>query len=128
MKRLARLLIKAGAIAALYAAVYMAVTRNRRRGGRVLGERRAVPDLQSLEDAGLEDPIGVDLAKLTDMKSASYRPLQDYLTAIRVKRGSDESLLFVRKRDVDALASLIGTSPEEFLENFRQMGVVVSLN
>lgn len=124
MKRAKRLLIAAG----ILAAIYVVATRASRRREQSQRERRAQPDPQALEDAGAEDPIGVDLEKLSDMKSASYRPLQEYLTAIRVKRGSDESLLFVRKRDVESLAALIGTSREEFLENFRQMGVVVSIN
>lgn len=123
MKRGRRLLLFAG----ILTLIYMLASRGRRSLDEAR-ERRALPDPEALGDAGLEDPIGVDLEKLSAQKSASYRPLKEYLTAIRVKRGSDESLLFVRKRDVEALAALIGTSPEEFLENFRRMGVVVSLN
>lgn len=122
MKRVVRALITLGA---LYGA-YLWLTRGRRPAG-PRSERRSVPDPEAMA-ADAQDSVALDLDRLFEIQSASYRPLADYLTAIRIKRGSEESLLFVRKRDVDQLAALVGATRDEFLENFRQLGVVVSLN
>lgn len=123
MKRVRRILLVAGGLAALY----VLMNRSRRTQLRTPIERREVPDPEALAADG-EDAVALDLDRLSDLKAASYQPLAEYLTAIRIKRGSEESLLFVRKRDVDELASLVGATQEEFLENFRRLGVVVSLN
>lgn len=128
MKRVIRALTLLGAATA----VYYWLTRRREQANfrteiPARPERRAVPDTEALS-ADSQDAVALDLERLTSLKSSSYKPLADHLTAIRIRRGSEESLLFVRKRDVDDLAALVGSTQEEFLENFRKLGVVVSLN
>lgn len=92
-------------------------------------ERRETPDPVALSSQ-ISEKFAIDTAKLLSrFKEGAYLPLSEYLTAIRVKRGErDEGLLFVRRNDVDALAALAGTTQEEFLNNFRNLGIVVSLN
>ncbi|MGI8426238.1 MAG: hypothetical protein ACR2FO_04000 [Actinomycetota bacterium] len=91
-------------------------------------ERRADPDPKALavRTAGL-DRIGFDLERLRQ-KSSDYKPLVEHLSFIQVKRGEQESLMFVRSRDLDSLAALTGMSKEAFVEEFQQMGVLVSMN
>lgn len=137
MKRVIRLLLLAGAATAVY--LWVKRTRDTRSpeepwferrsepGSGIRPERRSVPDPVALT-ADSEDSVALDLDRLVELKSSSHQPLAEFLTAIRIKRGSEESLLFVRRRDVEELASLVGTTEEEFLENFRQLGVVVPLN
>lgn len=137
MKRVIRLLELAGVAVAIY--LWVKRTRAARPpdepwaeprsepSSDIRPERRSVPDPAALT-ADTEDAVALDLHRLVELKSSSHRPLAEYLTAIRIKRGSEESLLFVRRRDVEELASLVGTTEEEFLENFRQLGVVVPLN
>jgi hypothetical protein len=140
MKRVIRILSLAGAVAA----VYMWLKRSNEARSPISrrhplseslpqpdkesrSERRSAPDPAALA-ADSQDAVALDLDRLVELKSSSHQPLAEYLTAIRIKRGSEESLLFVRRRDVEELASLVGSTEEEFLENFRQLGVVVSLN
>jgi hypothetical protein len=67
--------------------------------------------------------------KLRSLAAASYRPIVQYLTAIEMKRGGDpSSLLFIRKRDLEDMAGLLRDSPEELVQKFRQLGVLVSMN
>jgi hypothetical protein len=72
---------------------------------------------------------GIDMDKLRSLAAASYRPIVQYLTAIEMKRGGDpSSLLFIRKRDLEEMAGLLRDSPEELVQKFRQLGVLVSMN
>jgi hypothetical protein len=72
---------------------------------------------------------GIDMDKLRSLAAASYRPIVQYLTAIEMKRGGDpSSLLFIRKRDLEEMAGLMRDSPEELVQKFRQLGVLVSMN
>lgn len=91
-------------------------------------ERRAEPDPEALS-AGKAGPdrIGFDLEQLRS-GAAAYEPLIEHLTYIQVKRGEQESLIFVRRRDLDTLAALTGMSKEDFVEQFQQLGVMISQN
>lgn len=94
-------------------------------------ERRSEPDPDSLAamTSGNFDRIGLDVGRLKELESNNYKPLVQYLTAIQVKRGEmGETLLFVRQRDLDALAELSGDSPEGFKEQFRELGILMSMN
>lgn len=91
-------------------------------------ERRADPDTDALASATEGDRIGVDLEKLRNIQSAAYKPLVEYLSYIQVQRGENQSLVFVRRRDLDSLAALTGGSKDEFVEEFKQLGVLLSMN
>lgn len=95
-----------------------------------LRERRSEPDPAALA-AGASGPVsrpGLDLERLKALPSASYQPLTEYLTYIQVKRGETESLVFVRASDIDALAALTGESKENFVKEFKRLGVLISMN
>lgn len=91
-------------------------------------ERRSDPDPQALAaaEAG-SDRIGFDLEQLKGA-AGEFEPLVEHLTYIQVKRGEQQSLIFVRKRDLDTLAALTGKSKEDFVEEFQQLGVMLSMN
>lgn len=96
-----------------------------------LFERRADPDPDALKamSNGNFDRIGLNVSKLKELETNTYKPLVQYLTAIQVKRGEQgETLLFVRQRDLDALAELSGDSPDGFVKNFRELGILMSMN
>lgn len=96
-----------------------------------LPERRSEPDPAALSamTSGSGDRIGLDLERLRQIEESQHKPVVQYLTAIQVKRGElGESLLFVRQRDLDALAELSGDSPEGFVEQFRELGIIMSMN
>lgn len=95
-----------------------------------LKERRAEPDPVALAAAasGSAPRPGLDLERLKALPSASYQPLTEYLTYIQVKRGETESLVFVRASDIDALAALTGESKENFVKEFKRLGVLISMN
>lgn len=91
-------------------------------------ERRAESDPEALAEAG-SGRVGVDIAKLQELELTPYKPIVGYLTAIQVQRGEEEStLLFVRKRDLDALADLAGEDKEAFVDHLREMGILLSMN
>jgi hypothetical protein len=92
-------------------------------------ERRSSPDPVALErlTKGEAARLGMDIEKLKEM-GASFQPLIEYLTYIQVQRGDQESLVFVRNDDVDALASLAESEPGAFVEELRKLGVVLSMN
>ena len=96
----------------------------------VLKERRAEPDPVALAAANAADRPrpGLDLERLKALPSASYQPLTEYLTYIQVKRGETESLVFVRASDIDALAAMTGESRENFVKEFKRLGVLISMN
>ena len=92
------------------------------------GERRAEPDPGALAgSSGPKKRIGFDLDRLRQ-RSSEFQPLVEHLSFIQLKRGETESLMFVRNRDIDALAALTGMSKEAFVEEFQEMGVLVSMN
>lgn len=93
-------------------------------------ERRAQPDPKALASlsAPSNDRAGLDLDRLKALPSGSYRPLTEYLSYIQVKRGESESLIFVRQSDIDALAAMTGESRENFIEKFKRLGVLISMN
>lgn len=94
-------------------------------------ERRSEADPDSLKamSSGNIDRIGLNVGRLKELESNNYKPLVQYLTAIQVKRGEmGETLLFVRQRDLEALAELSGDSPEGFKEQFRELGILMSMN
>lgn len=95
-----------------------------------LTERRAEPDPQALAAAaaGPKPRPGLDLERLKALPSASYHPLTEYLTYIQVKRGETESLVFVRESDIDALAAMTGESRDNFVKEFKRLGVLISMN
>jgi hypothetical protein len=99
-------------------------------GEMVVRERRADPDPVALAAAksGQVARPGLDLERLKALPSASYQPLTEYLTYIQVKRGETESLVFVRASDIDALAALTGESKENFVKEFKRLGVLISMN
>lgn len=134
MKRLIRLvLLFAGLAAGAWVATRLHTRRRRQLAETELpfSERRAEPDPDSLAAAGNGrfDRIGLDVERLKDLESSSYKPMVQYLTAIQVKRGEvGETLLFVRQKDLDALAELSGDSPEGFVKQFRELGILMSMN
>lgn len=93
-------------------------------------ERRAQPDPVALQAAAkpVNHRPGLDLERLKSLPSASYQPLTEYLSYIQVKRGETESLVFVRESDIDALANMTGESRENFVKEFKRLGVLISMN
>ncbi|HVL51193.1 MAG TPA: hypothetical protein VM754_06810 [Actinomycetota bacterium] len=94
-------------------------------------ERRAEPDPVALAAAASGEPRpkpGLDLERLKALPSSAYQPLTEYLTYIQVKRGETESLVFVRASDIDALAALTGESRDNFVKEFKRLGVLISMN
>ena len=83
--------------------------------------------LKALVD-GSVSRVGLDLERLKELKSANYKPLMEYLGYIQVQRGGNETLLFVRMKDLDEMAALAGQSREEFLKQFKKLGVLLSMN
>ena len=71
-------------------------------------ERRSQSDPESLKALveGSSLRVGLDLERLKELKSANYKPLMEYLRYIQVQRGGDETLLFVRMKDLDEMAVL----------------------
>jgi hypothetical protein len=97
--------------------------------GKGLVERRSAPDPAALAAAAEQaSRFGLDLERLRLLKPDSYKPLVEYLTYIQVQRGSDESLIFVRGRDIDRLAELSGEPKEEVIDQFQKLGVLLSMN
>lgn len=135
MKKIIRLaFLFAGVAAGSWVAARLLHARRGRQSaeaGLPLLERRADPDPESLaaKSDGRFDRIGLDVDRLKDLESSSYKPLVQYLTAIQVKRGEvGETLLFVRQKDLDALAKLSGDSPQGFVKQFRELGILMSMN
>ena len=92
-------------------------------------ERRAEPDPEALAAApSPPSPVGFDLDRLRELPSSAYKPLTEYLTYIQVKRGENQSLIFVRQRDLEALAAMTGESKENFVNEFKRLGVLLSMN
>jgi hypothetical protein len=93
-------------------------------------ERRAQPDPEALKAASKPSNHrpGLDLERLKSLPSARYQPLTEYLSYIQVKRGESESLVFVRESDIDALAKMTGESRENFVKEFKRLGVLISMN
>lgn len=94
-----------------------------------LQERRSEPDPIALKrmTQGEAAKLGMDIEKLKEM-GASFQPLIEYLTYIQVQRGDNESLVFVRGKDVDALAELVEADPGAFVEELQKLGVMLSMN
>jgi putative component of toxin-antitoxin plasmid stabilization module len=102
-----------------------------RQGGTALEERRAAPDpeaLKAAKDGNASPRVGFQMDRLEEVKQANFKPVVEYLSYIQVQRGGGESLVFVRERDLSALASLAGVEREEFVDQFKRMGVLVSMN
>jgi hypothetical protein len=93
-------------------------------------ERRSQSDPESLKALveGSSIRVGLDLERLKELKSANYKPLMEYLGYIQVQRGGDETLLFVRMKDLDEMAVLAGETPDEFVKQFKKLGVLLSMN
>ena len=98
--------------------------------GHALRERRSRSDPEALKALvdGSVSRVGLDLERLKELKSANYKPLMEYLGYIQVQRGGNETLLFVRMKDLDEMAALAGQSREEFLKQFKKLGVLLSMN
>lgn len=126
MKRLRRVLGMLGLVGAAIALIRMVGRSSRKQPV----ERRAEPDPEALEALGNGEAgrVGLDLELLKRMKEATHEPLIEYLTYIQVQRGENQSLVFVRQRDLDALATLAGESRESFVDQFQQLGVLLSMN
>ena len=77
-------------------------------------------------DRGRQPTYGIDVDRLRG--SGNFQPAVEYLTYIQSQRGIDESLLFIRRDDLEALAALDGGDAEEYLRRLQQLGVVVSNN
>ncbi len=98
--------------------------------GKRAPERRARshPEaLQVLAD-GPVSRFGLDLDRLKELEGANHKPLMEYLGYIQVQRGGNESLLFVRQRDLDELARLVGQTREDFVKQFKRLGILLSMN
>jgi hypothetical protein len=93
-------------------------------------ERRAQPDPVALKAATKPSNHrpGLDLERLKSLPSGKYQPLTEYLSYIQVKRGESESLVFVRESDIDALAKMTGESRDNFVKEFKRLGVLISMN
>jgi hypothetical protein len=93
-------------------------------------ERRARSDPEALQvlAEGPSSRFGLDLERLKDLEGANHKPLMEYLGYIQVQRGGNESLLFVRQRDLDELARLNGTTREDFVKQFKRLGILLSMN
>ncbi|HEY2668099.1 MAG TPA: hypothetical protein VGK51_14795 [Actinomycetota bacterium] len=93
-------------------------------------ERRSRSDpeaLQAMVD-GSASRVGLDLGRLKELKSVNYKPLMEYLGYIQVQRGENETLLFVRMKDLDEMADLAGESRDELIKQFKKLGVLLSMN
>src|SRR5437660_6006292 len=136
MKRLRWLVVGAGVVGG----IALVLLRFRRMGsspspspslnGHLPVERRSRSDPEALRALveGSASRIGLDLERLKELKSANYKPLMEYLGYIQVQRGGNETLLFVRMKDLDELADLAGQSREEFVKQFKKLGVLLSMN
>ncbi len=93
-------------------------------------ERRSNPDPEALESAskGETGAFGFDIERLKSLEASTYKPVVEYLSYIQVQRGDDTSIVFVRERDVESLAALTGESREKFVDEFQQLGVLLSMN
>lgn len=92
-------------------------------------ERRAEPDPEALAAVTEQQGrVGLDLDRLKSMQSSTYKPLVEYLSYIQVQRGEDRSLVFVRQKDLHSLAALTGGDTDSFVEEFKQLGVLLSMN
>jgi hypothetical protein len=147
MKRLRWLLVGAG-VAGGAALVLLRLRRSARRGFPVAGAPRVSPNgptglnghppverrsrsdpeaMQALVD-GTASRVGLDLSRLKELKSVNYKPLMEYLGYIQVQRGGNETLLFVRMKDLDEMADLAGESRDELVKQFKKLGVLLSMN
>jgi hypothetical protein len=125
-----------GALALLAGAVSVVLIRRRIAGPDPLMnsvapvERRARSDPEALRALvqGDVSRVGLDLGRLQELKEANYKPLMEYLGYIQVQRGGSETLLFVRTRDLDEMAALAGQSRDEFVKQFKKLGVLLSMN
>lgn len=94
-----------------------------------VAERRADPDPEALAaSTEQQGRVGLDLDRLKSMQSSTYKPLVEYLSYIQVQRGEDRSLVFVRQKDLHSLAALTGGDTDSFVEEFKQLGVLLSMN
>jgi hypothetical protein len=102
----------------------------RNRNGHPPVERRSRSDPESLQAMvdGTASRVGLDLGRLQELKSVNYKPLMEYLGYIQVQRGENETLLFVRMKDLDEMADLAGQSRDELLKQFKKLGVLLSMN
>lgn len=91
-------------------------------------ERRSTPDPEALRSAAGGRGIGFDVERLKSLETPTYQPVVEYLSYIQVQRGDDQSIVFVRERDVDSLAALTGGSRKKFVDEFQQLGVLLSMN
>lgn len=93
-------------------------------------DRRSDPDPQALEalSSGEVERVALNVEQLKQMNPEAYEPLVEYLTYIQIQRGENQSLVFVRQRDLDELAEMVGEPREEFVEKFEQLGVLLSMN
>ena len=90
-------------------------------------DRRSEPDHLALSSPPLAR-VQLDIERLRGLPSAKYEPLVEYLDYIQVKRGENKTLMFVRTRDLDALAKMTGDSKDDLVNEFQQMGVLLSMN
>jgi hypothetical protein len=95
-----------------------------------LVERRSQSDPDALKALveGTTSRIGFDLERLNHLKEANYKPLMEYLQYIQVQRGGADTLVFVRTRDLDELAGMVGQSRDEFVRQSKRLGILLSMN
>lgn len=93
-------------------------------------ERRETPDPGALAALarGVSCRTGLDLDRLKALNADDYKPLAEHLGSIRAQRGSSEVLIFVREGDLADLAALAGKPRDEFIAQFKKLGVVLSMN
>lgn len=93
-------------------------------------DRRSDPDPKALEalSSGEVERVALNVEQLKQMNPEAYEPLVEYLTYIQIQRGENQSLVFVRQRDLDELAEMVGEPRDEFVEKFEQLGVLLSMN
>lgn len=91
-------------------------------------DRRAEPDPEAFDAMASGRRVALDVEQLKRMNPEAYEPLVEYLTYIQVQRGENQSLVFVRERDIDQLAEMANEPREKFMEKFEQLGVLLSMN
>jgi hypothetical protein len=135
------LLLTGGLAAAALVVLALARWRRRRTPVQAGGELAARNDHRPVERRSRSDPdalqalvqgsvsrVGFDLERLNTLKEANYKPLTEYLQYIQVQRGGSDTLVFVRTRDLDELAGMVGQSRDEFLHQSKKLGILLSMN
>jgi len=86
-----------------------------------------VPHRRAEDEQGDGVGLAIDISQLR-RAGEDNAPAVEYLEYIQVQRGNSDSLLFVRREDVGALATIYGLTSEDLESRFRSLGVIYSHN